>query len=61
MWTDLISAVGLMLVIEGIFPFLNPRGLRQTMLMISQIDDRLLRVAGLGSMIIGLLILYAIR
>ncbi|MGH8363227.1 MAG: DUF2065 family protein, partial [Gammaproteobacteria bacterium] len=28
MWVALITAVGLMLVIEGIMPFLNPRGFK---------------------------------
>lgn len=61
MWDDLLRALGLMLVAEGILPFLNPQGLRQTLAQISRLDNRLLRLTGLGSMLIGLLLLYFIR
>lgn len=58
MWRDLLTALALMLVIEGILPFLNPAGMRRTLLMVSQMDDRVLRLVGLGSMGLGLLLLY---
>lgn len=61
MWDDLLRALGLMLVAEGMLPFLNPQGLRQTLAQISRLDNRLLRLTGLGSMLIGLLLLYFIR
>jgi uncharacterized protein YjeT (DUF2065 family) len=61
MWHDLIAAFGLMLVLEGILPFLNPGGIRQALLQMAQLNDRVLRLSGLGSMLIGLLLLYFIR
>ncbi|MDQ2696539.1 MAG: DUF2065 domain-containing protein [Pseudomonadota bacterium] len=61
MWHDLLAALGLMLVIEGILPFLNPNGMRQALLQLSQLNDRFLRLTGLGSMLCGLLLLYVIR
>lgn len=61
MWHDFIAAIGLMLVLEGIFPFLNPRGVRQTLAQMAQMGDPVLRLAGFGSMLIGLLLLYVIR
>ena len=61
MWDALLSAFGLMLVLEGIVPFLNPRGLRQTLLQMAQLEDRILRFAGVVSMALGLLVLYFFR
>ena len=61
MWHDLLAALGLMLVLEGILPFLNPAGLRQTLLNMAQMEDKTLRIIGLASMLIGVLLLYFIR
>lgn len=61
MWDDLLAAFGLMLVLEGILPFLNPHALRQTLLQMAQLEDRILRFAGLVSMALGLLVLYFFR
>ena len=58
MWQNLADAVALLLVIEGIMPFANPALLRRTMLQVAQMDDRVLRVAGLTSMLLGLGLLY---
>ena len=58
---DLFAAIGLMLVLEGVLPFLNPRGLRKTLLLLTQVEDRVLRFLGLACMIIGVLVLYIIR
>lgn len=51
-------ATALMLVIEGIMPFINPSAFRRTMLQISNMPDTQLRWIGLISMLIGLAILY---
>ena len=61
MWQDLLAALALVLIIEGMLPFLNPMGFRRTMQMISQLEDSSLRFAGLTAMIIGCLLLYAVR
>ncbi len=61
MWNELLAAFGLMLVLEGILPFLNPHALRQTLLQITQFEDRVLRFGGLISMMVGLLVLYFLR
>jgi hypothetical protein len=60
-WHDLLVAFALLLVIEGILPFLNPAGLRRTMLLLSQLSDQHLRTAGVASMVIGVSILYVIN
>ncbi|MBL8260587.1 MAG: DUF2065 domain-containing protein [Candidatus Competibacteraceae bacterium] len=61
MWNEMLAAFGLMMVFEGIMPFLSPRASRQAWLRIAQLDDRLLRLTGLGSMGLGLAVLYFFR
>ncbi len=51
-------AIGLVLVIEGIMPALNPRAFKQTMLTIRELDEGTLRVMGLVSMVIGATVVY---
>ncbi|AOV16550.1 hypothetical protein BJI67_05225 [Acidihalobacter aeolianus] len=58
MWTHLLVALGLVFVLEGILPFVNPNGLRRMLLQMVQIPDRMLRIIGLSSMLSGLLIIY---
>ena len=57
MWQDFLAAIALVLVLEGIMPFLNPQGMRRTMLLITQMDDRSLRIVGLVSMVLGVILL----
>lgn len=58
MWHSLLAAFALLLIIEGILPFINPEGMRKAMLLISQMSDHQLRFAGLTSMLIGVVLLY---
>lgn len=60
-WSDLLTALALVLVLEGILPFLSPRRLRRTLLQAAELDDRSLRIIGLISMLIGVALLYWIR
>ena len=59
--TDLLAALGLFMVLEGIAPFLNPQAVKRALARLLQVPDRELRIAGLGSMLVGLLILYVVR
>jgi len=61
MWTDLLAAIALLLIMEGILPFLNPQALRNTLQHMIKLDDRSLRLIGLGSMLAGLALLYWVR
>lgn len=61
MWHDLGTAVALLLVIEGLFPFVNPAGLRAMLRAVGELGDQQLRFAGLTSMLLGLLLLYFVR
>jgi len=61
MWEAIATALALVLVIEGIMPFLNPGRMRRMLIMVSQLDDTTLRVIGLTSMTIGVLLLYLVH
>ena len=61
LWQDLLAALALVLVIEGMVPFLNPQSLRRMLEMVSQLDDRTLRIMGFVSMLFGLVMLYIVR
>lgn len=61
MFNDLLAALALMLVVEGILPFLNPGALRRTLQTLGKMDDRRLRIMGLLSMLSGVLLLYLVR
>jgi uncharacterized protein YjeT (DUF2065 family) len=61
MGTDFLAAVALVLVIEGVLPFLNPAGVRRAMQTLAGQDDRRLRIGGLVSMIAGVLLLYFVK
>ena len=61
MLVPFLSAVGLMLVLEGMAPFVAPRGFRRTLAAVVQAEDRVLRLVGLLSMAAGLVVLYLAR
>jgi hypothetical protein len=60
-WKDLWAAFALYLVLEGVLPFLNPGGAKRALTAMSQLDERVLRRIGLGSMIAGCVLLYLVR
>lgn len=57
----LLTAFALMLVIEGILPFLVPSIWRDTFRRLIELSDGQLRFVGLSSMVAGLLLLYLAR
>jgi hypothetical protein len=61
MGTTLIMALALMLILEGVLPFLAPNLWRDTFRRITQMSDGQIRFVGLSSMIVGLLILAWVR
>lgn len=60
-WQSLLTALCLVLVIEGLMPFLAPARWKLMLLGVGQISDRNLRIIGLLSMLTGTFILYLIR
>ena len=61
MWNDLFAAMALMLVFEGIMPFINPARWKEAILLIAGQPDSSLRIMGLISMLIGAALLYVVR
>jgi len=57
----LLTAVALMLVFEGILPFLAPGAWREMFRRLTEMSDGQIRFIGLTSMLVGLLILYFVR
>lgn len=60
-WTDLLAALALYLVLEGILPFVNPQGMKRFLLSLTGLADHQLRILGLASMVCGLILLYLVR
>jgi uncharacterized protein len=60
--SDLIlGALALMLVFEGLLPFLSPKAWRQFFEKAMQLSDGQIRFIGLTCMVIGVLLLYVWR
>jgi hypothetical protein len=57
-WQVLPAALALVLIIEGILPFLSPRTWRQMVIGVAQQQDKVIRNVGLGSMLLGVAMLY---
>lgn len=61
LWRHLLIAFSLMLVLEGIVPFLYPQRWRQMVVRLAEIDNRQLRNAGFLSMLCGVVLLYIVN
>jgi len=60
-FSDLLAALALCFVLEGIATFLHPRGVKRAFARLLEVTDRELRIAGLGSMLVGIVILFLVR
>ena len=61
MTTSLLIAFALMLVLEGLLPFLAPAVWRETFRRLVLLSDGQIRFIGLTSMLIGLILLMVFR
>ncbi len=57
----LLAAFALMLVLEGLLPFLAPQAWRNAFRRVTELQDGQIRFIGLSSMIMGLVLLMVIR
>lgn len=57
MKNTLLTALGLMLVIEGVLPLLLPNAWRDTFKRMIELKDGQLRFVGLASVVVGLLLM----
>jgi len=58
MKSTLLTAIALMLIIEGILPFIAPATWRETFRRLVQMADGQIRFIGLSSMLLGLILLF---
>ena len=61
MWDQIAPAISLVLIIEGVLPFLSPDSLRRALLVLLQMSDQSIRIMGFCSMALGCLLLYMVR
>jgi uncharacterized protein YjeT (DUF2065 family) len=61
MWQEFGIAFCLLLVLEGILPFLCPRLWRGTAAQLARLSDRRLRLMGLASMLLGTALLFLLH
>jgi len=61
MITDILTAICLVLVIEGMLPFINPEGYKRAIRAMLDVDTDRLRIVGLCSMIAGVVLLTIVR
>jgi len=60
-WLDVVRAMSLVMVIEGILPFLSPKRAREMFSRIATVDDRGLRTIGFLCLLSGLLSLQLVH
>jgi hypothetical protein len=61
MWNELAVALCLVLIIEGVIPFLVPSRWRKLAVAMADVDDSVVRGLGLASMLAGTGLLYFVR
>ncbi|WP_372777196.1 DUF2065 domain-containing protein [Litorivivens sp.] len=61
MWQELAVALSLVMIIEGLLPFIAPGRWREVILNVAHSNDRQIRIIGLISMLSGLALLYWVR
>jgi len=59
--SDLITAIGLVLALEGTLYALAPGGMKNMMRSALQLPDHVLRYAGLAGLAIGVAIVWLVR
>ena len=57
----LAAAVALVFIIEGMLPFISPNRWRNLLKVANEMDDRVIRNVGLGSMLLGVVLLYLVH
>ncbi|WP_292993475.1 DUF2065 domain-containing protein [Nitrosomonas sp.] len=60
MWENFLIAIALMLILEGMLPFLSPQTWREAFRKMIEINDHQIRFIGLTSMLVGLMLLLIV-
>ncbi|HIP94849.1 MAG TPA: DUF2065 domain-containing protein [Leucothrix sp.] len=59
-WHDLFTAIALLLIIDGLLPFISPERLKKMYQSILDTPESSLRTIGLASIVAGLVLLYIV-
>ena len=60
-WADLWAALALFMVLEGLIPFVSPRGYKNMVQQMAALPENMLRNLGLGLIVVGLALLFLVR
>jgi len=60
-WGDFWAALALVLILEGLIPFLSPRGYKNMVQQMASMSEQVLRGTGLALIVFGLVFLYLVR
>jgi uncharacterized protein YjeT (DUF2065 family) len=58
---DLLTAIALLLIIEGLLPGISPTAWQKAMAELANISSKTIRVVGIASMLGGALLLQLVR
>jgi uncharacterized protein YjeT (DUF2065 family) len=57
-WHDLLTAIALLLILEGLLPFISPESIKKVYKTMVETPESSLRMFGLASIVAGLVLLY---
>ncbi len=60
-WKELLAALSLVFVIEGLLPFIAPDRYKEAMQQMSELPENTLRKIGISSIFVGIVLLYLVR
>ncbi|NND91788.1 MAG: DUF2065 family protein [Granulosicoccus sp.] len=61
MLLEILTAISLVLVLEGLLPFISPGGYKSAIRAMLELPENRLRIIGLSSMIAGVVLLTLVR
>ncbi len=59
-WHDLLNALALLLIFEGLLPFASPASIKKVYKTMVETPESSLRLMGLASIVAGLVLLYIV-
>ena len=59
-WHDLLNAMALLLIFEGLLPFASPTSIKKLYKTMVETPESSLRLMGLASIVAGLVLLYIV-
>ena len=58
---EVLTAIALVIVIEGLLPAISPSTYRRAAMQLGSMPDRVIRYTGLGLMVVGALLLHLVH